>query len=87
MRGKQIAGVAGALIGAIIAFLGLLWTLQGTGILQIRPVYCVTNCEEIVGVSPLWAIAGAIAFIIGIIIIVVSVRHVRTHETQADQKT
>lgn len=86
MRGKQIAGVAGALIGAFIAFLGLFWTLQGTGILQIRPVYCVTNCEEIVGVSPLWAIAGAIAFIIGIIIIVMSVRHVRAHEIQGIKK-
>jgi hypothetical protein len=84
MNGKQIAG---ALIGAFIAFLGLLWSLQGTGILQIRPVYCVTNCEEIVGVSPLWALAGAIAFIIGIIIIVFSVRRVGTDEIQADQKT
>jgi hypothetical protein len=84
MKGKQIAG---ALIGIFIAFLGLLWSLQGTGVLQIRPILCVTNCEEIVGVSPVWAIAGAIAFILGIIIIVLSVRGVRTHEIQADQKT
>ena len=84
MKGKQIAG---ALIGIFIAFLGLLWSLQGTGVLQIRPILCVTNCEEIVGVSPVWAIAGAIAFIIGIITIVLSLRSVRTHEIQADQKT
>jgi phosphate/sulfate permease len=83
MKGKQIAGV---LIGAFIAFLGLLWTLQGTGILHIRPILCVTDCEEIVGVSASWAIAGVIAFIIGIIIIVISMRHVRTDEMQSDQK-
>jgi hypothetical protein len=75
MKAKQIAG---ALIGAFIAFLGLLWSLQGTGILHIRPIFCVTNCEEIIGVSPLWAVAGVIAFIIGIIIIVISVRRERT---------
>lgn len=84
MKGKQIAG---ALIGAFIAFLGLLWSLQGTGILRIRPVVCVSNCEEIAGVSPLWAIAGVIVFIIGIIIIIMSVKHGRTHEIQADQET
>ena len=83
MKGKQIAGV---LLGAFIAFLGLLWSLQGTGILQIRPILCVTDCEEIVGVSPFWAMAGAITFIIGIIIIVISMRRVRSHEIQADQK-
>ncbi len=83
MKGKQIAGV---LLGAFIAFLGLLWSLQGTGILQIRPILCVTDCEEIVGVSPFWAITGAITFIIGIIIIVISMRRVRSHEIQADQK-
>ncbi len=82
MNGKQIAG---ALIGAFIAFLGLLWSLQGTGILQIRPVYCVTNCEEIMGVSPFWAIAGAIVFITGIILIVISVRRAGTPEIRADQ--
>jgi hypothetical protein len=75
MKGKQIAG---ALVGAFITFLGLLWFLQGTGILQVRPIVCVTNCQEIVGRSPFWAVAGVIAFIIGIIVVVVSVRSVRT---------
>ncbi len=71
MNGKQIAG---ALIGAFIAFLGLLWSLQGIGILQIRPIFCVADCEEIVGGSPSWAVVGVITFIIGIIILIMSVR-------------
>ncbi len=71
MNGKQIAG---GIIGAFIAFLGLLWSLQGTGILQVRPVVCVSNCEEIVGGSPLWAAVGVVTFIIGILILIVSVR-------------
>jgi hypothetical protein len=71
MNGKQIAG---ALIGAFIAFLGLLWSLQGIGILQIRPILCVANCEEIVSGSPSWAVVGVTTFIIGIIILIMSVR-------------
>jgi len=74
MNGKQIAG---GLIGAFIAFLGLLWSLQGIGILQIRPILCVADCDEIVGGSPSWAVAGVITFIIGIIIFSMSVRRFR----------
>jgi hypothetical protein len=68
---------AGILVGGFIAFLGLLWFLQGTGIIHLRPVMCVSNCEEIVGTSLTWAITGVIAFIIGSIIAVMSVKRFR----------
>lgn len=74
MKAKQIAG---ALIGAFIGFLGLLWFLQGTGILRMRPILCIANCEEVVGPSPLWAGAGLIALVIGAIVVFVSMRGVR----------
>lgn len=67
-------GVVGALLGAFIGFLGLLWFLQGTGILRMRPILCIANCEEVVGPSPTWAAAGAVALIIGAIVVAVSVR-------------
>ncbi len=73
MKGKQFAGI---LAGAFLAFLGLLWLLQGTGVLRVKPLVCVTNCEEIIGGSSYWAGAGAVAFMIGIIIIFLSVRHI-----------
>ncbi len=81
MNAKQIAG---GCIGAFIAFLGLVWSLQGTGILHLRPIACVANCEEIAGVSPAWAVAGVIAFIIGIVIVIMSVR--RFGKTHLDSK-
>ena len=56
----------GVVIGAFIALLGLLWFLQGAAIIQMRPILCVADCEPIVGGSPSWAAAGAVAFIIGI---------------------
>ncbi|RXE56285.1 hypothetical protein ABH15_09150 [Methanoculleus taiwanensis] len=73
MNGKQIAG---ALFGAFIAFLGLLWFLQGTDIVRMRPILCFTNCEEIVGGSPVWAVTGAVVFIIGVVVIVISGRRI-----------
>jgi hypothetical protein len=75
MKARQIVG---ALLGAFIASLGLLWFLQGTGILRMRPRLCIANCEEIVGPSPFWAVSGVIALIIGAIVVFVSVRGVRT---------
>ena len=73
----KILYLAGILVGGFIAFLGLLWFLQGTGILQLRPILCVTNCEEIVGTSPTWAMAGAAAVIVGAVIVVMSVKRYR----------
>lgn len=67
-------GVVGALLGAFIGFLGLLWFLQGMGTLRMRPILCIANCEEVVGPSPTWAAAGAVALIIGAILVAVSVR-------------
>ncbi|WP_243668725.1 hypothetical protein [Methanoculleus chikugoensis] len=57
--------------------IGLLWLLQGTGLLRIRPILCIANCEEIVGPSPVWAVSGLIALVIGAIVVFVSVRGIR----------
>ncbi len=74
MKAKHLAG---ALIGAFVGIIGLLWLLQGTGLLRIRPILCIANCEEVVGPSPIWAVSGLIALIIGIIVVFVSVRGIR----------
>jgi hypothetical protein len=58
-----------AIIGIIITLLGLLWFLQGTGIIVIPPILCVANCEPLTGPSLIWAISGAITFIIGVLLI------------------
>jgi hypothetical protein len=70
----NVRGVVGTFIGAFVVFLGLVWFLQGTGILRMRPILCIANCEEVVGPSLTWAVAGAVAFIIGIVVVAVSVR-------------
>ena len=74
MKAKHLVG---ALIGAFVGIISLLWLLQGMGILRIRPILCIANCEEIVGPSPVWAVSGLIALVIGAILVFVSVRGIR----------
>jgi hypothetical protein len=69
MKWLAIAG-----IGIIFALLGLLWFLQGTGIVYLPPILCFANCEPITEPSLLWAIVGAIAFILGIFLVRTGIR-------------
>jgi hypothetical protein len=70
--------VAAAIVGVIVALLGLLWFLQGAGILLLCPVLCFVDCECVTGGSQFWEATGAIAFIIGIMVVGASVRRVGT---------
>jgi hypothetical protein len=71
---NRLKNVAIAIIGLILASLGLLWFLQGIAILTLCPVLCFADCECITGGSLLWEIAGAITLIIGIAIVYLSVK-------------
>jgi hypothetical protein len=73
----KLVYIVGTLVGAFIAFLGLLWLLQGVAIIEMRPILCVANCEPVVGRSPFWAATGVIAFIIGVGIAYFSLRRGR----------
>ena len=70
--------LAAALVGVIVALLGLLWFLQGAGIIQICPMLCIMDCECLTSGSQFWEAAGSIAFIIGTIIVGISVRRYGT---------
>jgi hypothetical protein len=63
----------GVIIGVIIALFGLMWFLQGAGLLIVCPMLCFVDCECVTGGSLFWEIIGAITFIIGMIIAGVSV--------------
>jgi hypothetical protein len=57
-----------ALLGVIVALLGLVWLLQGASVLP----------GSVMSGSQFWEVAGAIVFIVGIVIVAVSVRRVGT---------
>ncbi|ELZ01986.1 hypothetical protein C481_08983 [Natrialba asiatica DSM 12278] len=64
------------IFGTVVALLGALWLVQGLGIVQIGPILCVADCEPIAGRSVRWAVAGAIALLVGIVIARAGLRRV-----------
>ncbi len=63
----DIKKAAMLLIGVILSLLGLLWFLQGAGIVHLKPLLCVANCEEVTGQSLQWAALGAVVFFAGVV--------------------
>jgi hypothetical protein len=61
------------IFGITISLLGLLWFLQGSDLVHIKPILCFANCQPITGKSLQWQIMGAIAFVAGAIIVYISV--------------
>jgi hypothetical protein len=61
--------IATTFVGIVFALLGLLWFLQGTGIVYLRPILCFANCEPVTEPSLTWTIVGAIAFLLGLFLI------------------
>ncbi len=52
-------------LGVVAASLGILWLLQGLGIVSIRPILCFANCAPVQGPSAIWAIIGAVMVAVG----------------------
>lgn len=69
-------GAVLAIFGAIVTLLGLLWLVQGLGIVQIGPILCVADCEPVTGPSTQWAVIGAITLVVGIAIGGVGLRRI-----------
>lgn len=62
---KRMLSIIAVIIGILLALLGALWFLQGTGLVVIEPIFCVTDCEPVTGANSQWTIMGATAFLIG----------------------
>jgi len=63
-------------VGVVLALLGVLWFLQGAGVVHVRPILCVSNCKPVTK-SVGWLIAGAVGCVAGIAIATASARHLR----------
>ena len=51
---RILIGIAGLLAMG----LGVLWLLQGLGLVHLRPILCFANCEVLQGPSTIWVIVG-----------------------------
>jgi hypothetical protein len=70
----SIRKLAALIAGVILALLGGLWLVQGLGLVHIKPIACVANCEPLEGASTTWAVVGAIVLMIGVLAIVYGLR-------------
>lgn len=56
-------------LGLALTLLGLLWTLQGADLIQIRPILCVADCQPLTGGSAAWLITGLVALVVGLTLV------------------
>ena len=54
-------------VSVIAVLLGGLWLLQGLGLVQVRPILCLADCEPVQGPSSAWAIVGLLVVTGGIL--------------------
>jgi len=61
--------IAVVVLGIAAMLLGMLWFLQGAGIVYLRPILCVADCEVITEKSLQWQAIGVVTFVVGAIIV------------------
>jgi len=61
-------------VGVIATSLGALWSLQGAGLLRVRPLLCASNCKPVTGGSAPWLGIGVVVLALGIAIIGVALK-------------
>jgi hypothetical protein len=69
--------IAVLVIGTLAVLLGGLWLLQGLGIVHLRPILCVADCEEVQGPSASWSIIGGLLVLAGGFAVFYAVRKFR----------
>ncbi len=75
---RRVLAAIAMLLGTSIVCLGILWFVQGLGIVQIEPLLCVSNCEPISDPSMTWTVVGVVTTVLGIVLVRFGFRHRRT---------
>jgi drug/metabolite transporter (DMT)-like permease len=61
-----VIGILLRVLGSLFIAIGVLWALQGAGVVHIKPVACVADCVELQGFSAQWLFTGLVATGLGI---------------------
>lgn len=71
----KIRMTAQIIFAALAMLLGAFWFLQGVGILNVCPILCFADCACIEGGSQFWSVVGIVVFSIGILTIIITMKH------------
>jgi hypothetical protein len=52
-------------IGGVLMALGVLWFLQGSGLINVNPIMCFTDCDPLAEQSVDWSVQGIASFVVG----------------------
>jgi hypothetical protein len=53
-------------LGGVFIALGALWVLQGAGVVHVKPILCVADCNELQGASSQWLLTGIGTIAVGL---------------------
>ena len=56
----------GLIVSVIAVLLGGLWSIQGLGLVEIRPILCFADCEPVQGPSLTWIVVGFLVMAAGV---------------------
>lgn len=62
------------IIGIIVALLGVLWFLQGAGIIYVCPILCFADCICLTHGSFSWKMIGAGVIVVGVLTALIGYR-------------
>lgn len=72
------------LLAGLLIALGALWSVQGAGIVHLKPILCVADCAELQGESGQWLATGLVTVVIGVCLWLFARR--RTRNTRSASK-
>jgi hypothetical protein len=54
------------IFAGVLVALGALWSLQGAGLVHLKPILCVADCTELQGASGQWLATGIGTIAVGL---------------------
>lgn len=56
------------IVAGVLVALGALWSLQGAGVVHLKPILCVADCTELQGASGEWLATGIGVIAVGLVL-------------------
>jgi hypothetical protein len=72
------------LSAVVLIALGALWSVQGAGIVHLKPILCFADCTEVQGPSVRWLATGLAVVAAGVGLLYLARRRARNPRTESE---